>query len=152
MRIYLAGPLFTTAEIDFNRSLATLLRGYSHEVFLPQENDQSTSNLNAIFLSDVAGIDWAEIIVGNLDGADSDSGTCWELGYGFAMGKKLITYRTDFRVGKVDIVNLMMTESADVVILAPFTSVNELAKQIHDHIEDMFGVGGKTKRYRHSDK
>src|ERR1700748_982851 len=112
MRIYMAGPLFTTAESVFNTSLAEILRSSGHDVFLPQELDQSSADLNAIFRSDVRGIDWAQMVLGNLDGADSDSGTCWEIGYGYAKNKYIIVYRTDFRVGKVDIVNLMMTESA----------------------------------------
>ena len=32
-----------------------------------------------------------------MDGADADSGTCWEFGYAYAMKKELIALRTDFR-------------------------------------------------------
>ena len=39
MRIYLAGPLFTTAERDFNAALAAGLRALGHEVWLPQESE-----------------------------------------------------------------------------------------------------------------
>jgi nucleoside 2-deoxyribosyltransferase len=136
MRIYMAGPLFTAAEIEFNRRLCEQLRLYGHDVFLPQEQDQSDTDLGNIFRSDVAGIDWCQMVLGNLDGANSDSGTCWELGYGYAKNKFTMVYRTDFRVGKVDIVNLMMTESANVVILMPFKSVQELAEQIDRDIRD----------------
>lgn len=130
MKIYMAGPLFTTAEQDFNLALATALRTLGHEVFLPQASEQDVADLGKIFRSDVAGIDWSELVLGNLDGADSDSGTCWELGYGYAKGKSLIVYRTDFRVGKHDIVNLMMTESANVVLLEPLTAIPVLAERI----------------------
>lgn len=136
MRIYMAGPLFTAAEMDFNYRLCEQLRLHGYDVFLPQEIDQSDTDLGKIFRSDVAGIDWAQLVLGNLDGADSDSGTCWELGYAYAKNKLTVVYRTDFRVGKVDIVNLMMTESANIVILMPFKSVQELAERIDHDIRD----------------
>ena len=83
MKIYLAGPLFTTAERDFNLRLAHSLRQAGHEVFLPQENEQRSKTAREIFEEDLAGLDWAEIVVANMDGPDPDSGTCWECGYAF---------------------------------------------------------------------
>ncbi len=66
-----------------------------------------------------------------LDGPDPDSGTCWELGYAYARGKLSIVYRTDFRLFKgSDPINLMMTESADHVIVRPTAEVADLAAEI----------------------
>ena len=42
MKIYLAGPLFNTAERNFNSELTKLLREKGHEVWLPQEFEQRT--------------------------------------------------------------------------------------------------------------
>jgi nucleoside 2-deoxyribosyltransferase len=139
----MAGPLFTTAEQDFNRALAKALRDKGHEVFLPQENEQDVADLGKIFRSDVAGVNWAQLVLGNIDGADADSGTCWELGYGYAMGKHIMVYRTDFRVGKHDLVNLMVTESANVVIAEPLIDVDVLAERIHHEIVTRFERYGK---------
>jgi nucleoside 2-deoxyribosyltransferase len=114
VKLYLAGPLFTTAERDFNAELARRLRHCGHEVWLPQEQEQRGKSAREIFIDDVAGIDWAEAVVANMDGPDPDSGTCWECGY--AYGKKpVIVFRTDFRVGQEHQdapYNLMLTESA----------------------------------------
>jgi nucleoside 2-deoxyribosyltransferase len=101
MKIYLAGPLFTTAERDFNAQLAALLRK-NHEVCLPQEAEQEGMTPKEVFDEDVNGLDQAQVIVANMDGPDPDSGTCWECGYAYAMkklGKKkwIILFRTDFR-------------------------------------------------------
>ena len=131
MKIYMAGPLFSTAELAFNRRLASLLREKGHDVFLPQEHEQRKDMPAAIFASDVRGLDWAEAVVACLDGADPDSGTCWELGYAYAMKKLSIVYRTDFRLFEgSDKINLMMTESADHVIIMPTADVAELAAEI----------------------
>jgi nucleoside 2-deoxyribosyltransferase len=114
VKLYLAGPLFTTAERDFNADLARRLRHCGHEVWLPQEQEQRHKTAREIFADDVAGIDWADAVVANMDGPDPDSGTCWECGY--AYGKKpVIVFRTDFRAGEEHEdapYNLMLTESA----------------------------------------
>ena len=56
-KIYLAGPLFTTPEREFNVQLATRLRTAGHEVFVPQENPASERTGKAIFLKDLEGLD-----------------------------------------------------------------------------------------------
>jgi nucleoside 2-deoxyribosyltransferase len=131
MKIYLAGPLFSTAEIAFNKELANLLRTRGHDVFLPQEHEQRKDLPKAIFESDLKGLDWADAVVACLDGPDPDSGTCWELGYAYARKKLSIVYRTDFRLfERSDPINLMMTDSADHVIIMPTAPIADLAAEI----------------------
>jgi nucleoside 2-deoxyribosyltransferase len=132
MRIYLAAPLFTAAECDFNRRLTERLRQAGHDVFLPQEKEQREKGAPEIFASDVAGIDWAEVVVANMDGPDPDSGTCWECGY--AYGKKpIIVFRTDFRAadepGRAPY-NLMLAESANVRLNLAHADVDHVAQSI----------------------
>jgi len=134
MKIYLAGPLFSTGEREFNVRLAKHLRDLGHEVWLPQEFEQRSMTARQIFLKDVEGVDWAEAVVANMDGPDPDSGTCWECGY--AYGKKpVIVYRTDFREAdepdKAPF-NLMLTESAAAVIDLRFASTEQVAGALHD--------------------
>ena len=141
MKIYMAGPLFSTAELAFNRELARLLRGRGHEIFLPQEHEQRKDLPAAIFESDVKGLDWAEAVVACLDGPDPDSGTCWELGYAYARQKLTVVYRTDFRLFRgADHINLMMSESADHVIIMPTADIADLAAEIATRLH----VGSKT--------
>jgi nucleoside 2-deoxyribosyltransferase len=131
MKIYMAGPLFSTAELAFNKELASLLRQRGHEVFLPQEHEQRKDLPAAIFASDLKGLDWADAVVACLDGADPDSGTCWELGYAYARKKLSIVYRTDFRLFEgTDPINLMMSESADHVLIRPMADIADLAVEI----------------------
>jgi nucleoside 2-deoxyribosyltransferase len=134
----MAGPLFSTAECAFNDELARHLRMHGHEVFLPQENEQGT-DATKIFLSDKAGVDWCQLVLGNLDGPDPDSGTCWELGYGYGTNKAIMCFRTDFRVFTgVDKCNLMMTESANLMLYMPKASISELAEKIDNEIRYRF--------------
>jgi nucleoside 2-deoxyribosyltransferase len=98
MRIYLAGPLFTVAEREFNARLKEQLEKCGHSVWLPQEHESPDKTARHIFDDDVAAIDGAEAVVANMDGPDPDSGTCWECGYAYAKGKQYLLFRTDFRV------------------------------------------------------
>lgn len=131
MRIYFAGPLFTAAERDWNTTLAALLRGAGHEVFLPQEQEPG-KDAPGIFATDVGGIDWAEGLVAIMDGADPDSGTCWEVGY--AYGKKpIVLVRTDLRrnAGSGGSgYNPMLTESATLRIDAVAAPMDRLARVV----------------------
>lgn len=117
MKIYLAGPLFTIAERTFNVQLKNLLVEAGHEVWLPQEREPRDKSPTEIFKMDVEGLDWAEIIIANMDGPDPDSGTSWECGYAYGRGKPIVTYRTDFRAGgdaKICHFNIMLALSTRV--------------------------------------
>jgi nucleoside 2-deoxyribosyltransferase len=117
MRVYLAGPLFTSGERWFNAELTALLRAAGHEVFLPQDQEIG-KKADAIFRTDVTALDWADVVVANMDGPDPDSGTCWECGY--AYGKMpIVLLRTDFRKWAGEAIgdyNPMLTESADAIL------------------------------------
>lgn len=139
MKIYLAGPLFTTAEQEFNRLLRDSLERAGHEVWLPQEHEPRERSAQAIFETDVAGLDAAEVVVANMDGPDPDSGTCWECGYAYRK-KPILLFRTDFReAGDVpgSPFNLMLSASAARVIFAPLASVAELASRIASALAEL---------------
>ena len=130
MKIYLAGPLFTVAERDFNARLAALLRKAGHEVFVPQEMEQRSKTAKQVFEGDVAGVDWSDVVLANMDGPDPDSGTCWECGYAFAKQKTIVLFRTDFRSAEepgMAPFNLMLSASAARCLDLAFTDKAKLA-------------------------
>ena len=137
MKIYLAGPVFTTPEREFNVHLATRLRGLGHEVFVPQENPASERTGEAIFLKDLKGLDWADGVVAIMDGADPDSGTCWECGYAYATKKRVVLFRSDVRDSgdAADIpYNAMLIGAADAHLELPFGTVDDAATAIHTEL------------------
>ena len=133
MKIYLAGPLFTLSELEFNDQLRDLLEQAGHYVWLPQEktsiSDGATSTLSKLLTALRA----SDVVVANMDGADPDSGTSWECGYAHAHGIPTILFRTDIR-SRRDVnqrsYNLMMWASATIRVDGPFSSVEELASKI----------------------
>lgn len=148
LKLYLAGPLFTVAEREFNRTLASVIeQSLGHEVWLPQEKEPREKTAKAIFEADVKGLDWCDVVIANMDGADPDSGTCWECGYAYAAGRAVVQYRTDMRAC-ADFTgaayNLMLTESADAVIRIPFDEIAEnIAKYICDALIEI-GLGDSS--------
>jgi nucleoside 2-deoxyribosyltransferase len=128
--VYLAAPLFSEAECDFNRKLKSELQSLGFQVFLPQEDSNNVhdkpNRQKIIFNKNLKGIENSDILVAVIDGPDVDSGTAWEIGYAFAKGKPVIGLRTDFRtLGIEGTVNLMIERS---VILC--MSVSELLNHL----------------------
>jgi len=117
--IYLAGPLFTQAETEFNSKLTRSLTAVGYRVYLPQQECAGITAPADIYQTCLRGIDGAGALVAILDGADADSGTCFEMGYALAQKIPIIGVRTDFRgTGDHQGLNLMLTNSCDRLIIA----------------------------------
>jgi nucleoside 2-deoxyribosyltransferase len=118
-RIYLAAPLFSEAERKYNATLRDMLAEHFFDVFLPQEQGKDSREVRTrgetgkIHAENISALDASHLVVAVCEGADVDSGTAWEMGYGYAREKPVYAVRTDFRrVGKAELVNLMLEHSA----------------------------------------
>ena len=133
MKIYFAGPLFTTPERTWNTEVCAALRAAGHEVFLPQDQELAKDS-PVIFATDVGGLDWADGLVAIMDGPDPDAGTAWEVGYAFGAKKPLVLVRTDIRqlAGPAGDYSPMLTEAATVRIDLPAASTSQVIPAILD--------------------
>lgn len=103
--VYVAGPLFSQAEREFLEQMVFTLATKSNldplsNFFLPHRDGGELgkgSNRKQIFNLDITTLNKSNIVVALLDGQDVDSGTCIELGYAYALGKKIFGLITDFR-------------------------------------------------------
>ena len=127
MKLYFAGPLFSTPERTWNAEVTAALRAAGHEVFLPQDQEPGKAG-PGIFATDVGGIDWADGLVAIMDGPDPDSGTCWEVGYAYGVKKSIVLVRTDIRAlsGSAGDYNPMLTQAATARIDLPAASTTEV--------------------------
>lgn len=94
MKIYLASPLFTDYERKKVQRAASLLRNMGCEVYVPMEhsieNAWELPNYEwakKVFDEDVKAIQEADEVYCIYYGLYSDSGTAWECGYAYALGK-----------------------------------------------------------------
>lgn len=105
--IYLAGPLFSLNERQWNISIRNTL-GEFCDVYLPQEDGALLIDLVAngmpvqeakstIFARDIEAIERCDILLLVMDGRVIDEGASFELGYAYSRGKVCIGLKTDVR-------------------------------------------------------
>jgi nucleoside 2-deoxyribosyltransferase len=146
LTVYVAGPLFTQAERKWNAELVRRLRVLKYGVILPQEgarqmlNGSERFNPHKLFTAAVDSIERCNIVIAVLDGADPDSGTCWECGYAWKAGRPIIGLRTDLRPGGDDLnrpVNLMLSRScSEFIAIEPSeVSIRKVVKLVHEAVQ-----------------
>lgn len=106
-KVYLAGPLFSEAEITFNHNLKKLLTPY-FDVYLPQEDgglmvDMIREGMDPklaaqkVFDGDIKAMEECDIFFIILDGRAVDEGASFELGFSYAHNKPCYGLKTDPR-------------------------------------------------------
>jgi nucleoside 2-deoxyribosyltransferase len=100
-KVYIAGPdVFEKNSIEIGRKLTSLCEKYGYIALYPMDNIVDFSQTkhkiaDDIFLANRKMIQDADIVIANLNsfrGKESDSGTVWECGYAYALGKKVYGY------------------------------------------------------------
>jgi len=123
--IYYAGPLFTEAERQWNQGNAATIRAAwpQAELLMPQEfcaafdkPPGGVPDFGRIFTACVEHLARSGVVLAIVDGADPDSGTCWEIGYAYARGIPVVGLRTDWRPGEDGLANCMITRSCTAVV------------------------------------
>ena len=115
MKIYLAGPLFSSAERGFLDTVAAQLRAEGFEVFVPHEQfaeqkfmrSDGDSTADEVYAVDLAGVMGANAVLAWLDGTQVDDGTSVEIGIFSRLAaqdparyKGIIGLSTDMRVAR----------------------------------------------------
>jgi len=153
-RMYLAAPLFSESELQYNLYLKSILSQY-FEVFLPQQDGELILNLikegisihsaaNKIFNADVKAIQQCDVILIILDGRAIDEGAAFELGLAYALGKKCIGLQTDIR----RLLPIGNNPMIDCALEFTFNSINDLltwaksecSNQFTDNISDQKAI------------
>ncbi len=120
MKVFIAGPLFSQTEREFNLKVDKFSRNHGFETFLPPREvgeiwkkirTQGRRAYRKIYEEDLSGLEGVDFVVAILDGPDVDSGTAFEVGYACAKGKPVIGLKTDMRVYAVgEEVNNMLAQ------------------------------------------
>lgn len=107
-KIYIAGPLFSHAEREFNQKIDKFLNKLGFDTFLPQRDGYTLNHLltqglsekeasDMIFTKDVDAIKRCDIIVFIMDGRVPDEGACVEIGIAYALDKDCVGFKSDVR-------------------------------------------------------
>ncbi|MDP8242865.1 MAG: nucleoside 2-deoxyribosyltransferase [Candidatus Hinthialibacter antarcticus] len=119
MKLFISSPLgFAESTTRFRETLQTCLQAKSLDIIDPWSTasdlesefkkaesidklDVRNDSLHSISMKiaerNAANIRECELMLAVLDGVDVDSGTASEIGYAFALGKRIYGLRTDFR-------------------------------------------------------
>lgn len=94
MKLYLASPLFTDFEKSMVKTSAKFLRDKGYEVYVPMKHQiEDAWTLpnhiwgRAVFDEDIKAIRECDAVVCIYYGLYSDSGTAWECGFAYGIGK-----------------------------------------------------------------
>ena len=138
-KIYLASPFFNDDELERMTSVLKVLREEKgFEVFAPFElkSDLEFGSLEwrkETFIADKTEINKADLVVAIIsNGNYSDSGTAWECGYSYAIGKKVIVVNLTKNP-----VNLMISDSLHAYI----DSIEALKSYDFDKLETSSYIG-----------
>ena len=120
-KIYIAGPMFSQAELQFNEILADHLESLGHKIFLPQRSGFRMSELletmspeevsRLIFTTDFENIKANDVFLYVLDGRVPDEGAAVALGLAYASGKACYGFKTDIRTATAGCNNPMIDGS-----------------------------------------
>jgi len=100
-KIYIAGPdVFEAHSIETGKEYSSLCNKYGYIGLYPLDNvvdfEQEKKKIAMdIFLANKKLIDECDIVLANINsfrGKEADSGTVWECGYAYGIGKKVIAY------------------------------------------------------------
>ena len=106
--VYIAGPLFSESELEFNVKLNEFLKNIGFDTFLPQQDGHLLSELidngieertaiQMIFQKDEKIIKSCDLVVFVMDGRVPDEGACVEIGLAYAYNKECFGLKTDSR-------------------------------------------------------
>jgi len=150
LSIYIAGPLFSKSELEFNKQICETLEVKGYEVFLPQRDGKDLSQMlevglsfeeanRRIFESDMKAVRECDLVVFVMDGRVPDEGACVEVGYAYGLGKECIGLKTDSRSLMGDLDNPMIV---GVLKSRIFRSIEQLVRAL----ESLNGDASKITR------
>ena len=148
LKLYIAGPLFSEAEMRYNEHLNKFLVELGYQTFLPQKDGYKLSELLAegistsvamtqIFNRDIEEIENSDVVVFILDGRVPDEGACVEVGYAYAIGKECIGLKTDPRALISNLNNPLIIGALNNRIAKNHEELGKFLSQIKNNIIDV---------------
>ena len=151
-KIYLAGPdVFRSNAISRLNSLKRFAERYGHRGLAPLDNvlniadsEKGTpKHATLIFEANVDLIEECDVIIANLEpfrGPSIDDGTAWEIGYGYARGKKIYGYSALSDKSLEEITKMMFDMSKQT----KYPNIEKMGHSVNLMIQDsIVASGGK---------
>ena len=128
-KIYIAGPLCEEIDRKFLEGIDKICKNLGFETFLPHKDAglyQKKEDIKRISKKDIEEIYNCDILIGVLNGVCVGAGTAWEMGYGQALGKKVIGVKTDRKINEsISDISVVIVGTVKIV-----KSINDLKKEL----------------------
>ncbi len=141
-QVYIAGPLFTPGQRALLEDIDRLCRAVGFATYLPHRDAgvfDRDGDSRPFFEGDLRALEQAALVVAVLDGCDVDSGTAWELGYAYALGRPLLGYLTDVRIARP-------RAQINPMIYHSLTALSTDLTDLRTHLEALWAAQGPTTR------
>lgn len=153
--VYIAAPLYSEGEREYNVKLDDFLRRIGLTTYLPQRDGGYLEDLigegipesrarRRLFARDIAALKRSAALLVVLDGRTVDEGACVELGFAFALGKPCFGYKTDPRSSIRGRDNLMI----EGALLSVATTLEQLHQILAHHFETSIARPIRPRRAR----
>ena len=126
MKVYIAGPLFSDGEREFNEKIDAVIRSCGHETYLPQRDGGIVADMPElidgtpkelyVFRKDLENLKRCDLFLLLMDGRVPDEGACVALGFCLAHGKRCAGYKTDARSGYGGKDNIMIAGALETIL------------------------------------
>src|SRR6476469_1012934 len=144
MKLYLAGPdVFLPNAVEVGNAKRQLCRQYGFVGLFPLDNELTAAKAGrlskTIFAGNIAMLNEADAVIANLTpfrGVSADVGTVFEVGYGFARGKKVYGY-SNVRTGFIERVQELVSGALERGADARLYAADGLAVEDFDHFDNL---------------
>lgn len=112
MKFYIASPFFNEEELTHVKDIEQVLQEGGHQMFSPRQNQLPEFEFASfewrtnVFRNDINHIKWCDALIAILDDNYGDTGTAFEVGYAYAIGRPVYLYNPSG-----NIINLMITDA-----------------------------------------
>lgn len=112
MKFYIAAPFFNDEELEHVKNIEKILEDRGHQMFsprlnqLPQFEYASFEWRTNIFRNDINHLKWCDAVIAILGDNYDDTGTAFEVGFAYAIGRPVYLYNPTG-----NIINLMITDA-----------------------------------------
>jgi nucleoside 2-deoxyribosyltransferase len=135
MLIYIAEPLFTEGERAYGEKIDRVFRSANFDTYLPHRDaglfKRGENSSEYFFKNDLERLQQCDAVFAILNGTDVDSGTAWEIGFAYGIGKPVFGILDDTRKPTLDLLNPMIKNSLILII----RSTDELPR-VFDKIKE----------------
>jgi len=128
-KVYIAGKLSNKKKREILEKIDKICKNLGFETFLPHRDCGLVAfkeEIEKAFKEDIKALNECDFVVAVLN-SNAGAGTCWEIGYAYCLGKKIVGIKTDKKPeDSIPELSAMLLGSVDIA-----TNFKELKEKLN---------------------